>query len=246
MSSRTKLLIATGFAGVAAWAGVAFMGSAGSQVSSPPSGFDLERPYDAEIVETHRSAGEVTKQLRHEVHFVDSENYDVTSTKEVGDDFDVTDEVRRPGSYRRISPDAYYDVADVVPDADEQARLSDELGPDAAGAAVQELARSGQMQRHDGVWADEKDVEAGARPVPQAAGTVLGIKRDPASNNPTDLKLVYQRNGDVTVGMVSDGPWSLTITIDAEGRPLKATEVVERGREITYEFERFSYSTPAT
>ena len=207
------LLIATGVAGVAAWAGIAFTGSAGSQVSSPPSGFDLERPYDAEIVETHRSAGEVTKQLRHEVHFVDSENYD---------------------------------VADVVPDADEQARLSDELGPDAAGAAVQELARSGQMQRHDGVWADEKDVEAGARPVPQAAGTVLGIKRDPASNNPTDLKLVYQRNGDVTVGTVSDGPWSLTITIDAQGRPLKATEVVERDREITYEFERFSYRTPAT
>ena len=135
MSSRTMLLIATGVAGVAAWAGIAFTGSAGSQVSSPPSGFDLERPYDAEIVETHRSAGEVTKQLRHEVHFVDSENYDVTSTKEVGDDFDVTDEVRRPGSYRRISPDAYYDVADVVPDADEPMplhRLFPEFGLRAA------------------------------------------------------------------------------------------------------------------
>jgi len=58
------LLIATGVAGVAAWAGIAFTGSAGSQVSSPPSGFDLERPYDAEIVETHRSVLRLNRRSR--------------------------------------------------------------------------------------------------------------------------------------------------------------------------------------
>lgn len=245
MAPRIKLLIATVIAGAVAWASVAFVGSAGSQVSSPPSGFDLQKPYDAEIVETHRFAGAVTKQIRHEVHFVDSENYDVRSTKEVGHDFDVTEEVRRPGTYSRIAPDAYYDVADVVPDADEQTRLSEELGPDKAGEVVRELIRSGQMQRHDAVWTDEKDVKAGVRPTPQAAGTVLGIRRDPAPNRPTDLKLEYRRDGDFTVGSASDGAWSLTITIDAAGRPQKATELIERGSEITYKFVRFSYRAHA-